>query len=377
MEERDYYEVLGIGRGASTDDIKSAYRKMALKYHPDRNPGNKEAEERFKEASEAYEVLRDPEKKELYDRYGHEGLRQTGFTGFRGFDDIFSSFSDIFEDFFGFGSSRRTRTAARMGSDLRYDLRLSFIDAAFGTETEIEIPRTEDCYTCLGSGIMPGTHPEICPSCRGMGQVTHAQGFFRISTTCSRCQGDGKIVTSPCSECGGRGRVRKKKRILVKVPAGVDTGSHLRLRGEGDGGLRGGPAGDLHVIIHVEPHEFFERQGNDVVFRFPISIVQAALGDEMEVPTLNGTKRVKIERGIQSGDVVRLKGEGIPDVRGFGRGDEIVEIMVKTPNNLTRRQEELLEEFWKIEKEKRVSRGKRLWKKIKGYRSVRDEKEAN
>ena len=364
MENRDYYEILGIDRRASAEDIKSAYRKMALKYHPDRNPGDKKAEERFKEASEAYEVLRDPEKKELYDLYGHEGLKQTGFGGFRGFDDIFSTFGDIFEDFFGFGPSRRTRSAPQAGSDLRYDLHLSFLEAAFGKETEIEVPKTEDCHTCLGSGVNPGSHPEACPSCRGTGQITRVQGFFRISTTCPGCQGEGKIVTDPCPECRGKGQVRKKRHVLVRVPPGVDTGSRLILRGEGEGGLRGGPPGDLYVIIHVEPHEFFERQANNVVCQFPISMVQAALGDEIEVPTLNGTKKISIPKGTQSGDTFRLKGQGIPDIRRSGRGDQIIEIVVKIPIHLTKRQEELLEEFQKIEKEKRVSTGQRFWKKI-------------
>lgn len=364
MEKRDYYEILGIDQGASAEDIKIAYRKMALKYHPDRNPGDKEAEERFKEASEAYEVLRDPEKKELYNLYGHEGLKQTGFGGFRGFDDIFSTFSDIFEDFFGFETSRRTRFSPQAGSDLRYDLHLSFLEAAFGKETEIEIPKTEDCYTCLGSGVSPGSHPETCPSCGGTGQITRAQGFFRISTTCSRCQGEGKIITDPCPECRGKGRARKKRRVLVKVPPGVDTGSRLRLRGEGEGGLRGGPFGDLYVIIHVEPHEFFERQANNVICQFPISMIQAALGDEIEVPTLNGTKKIIVPKGTQSGDIFRLKGEGIPDIRGYGRGDQIIEIAVKIPTHLTKHQVELLEEFQKIEKEKRTSAGQKLWRKI-------------
>lgn len=370
MQKRDYYKILDLDRNASSEDIKSAYRKMALKYHPDRNPGDKEAEERFKEASEAYEVLRDPEKKELYDLYGHEGLKQTGFRGFKGFDDIFSSFSDIFEDFFGFGPVRRTRNAPQPGPDLRYDLYISFLEAAFGKEVEIEIPKTEECYTCLGSGVKPGSFPETCPSCGGTGQIVRSQGFFRISTTCSRCGGDGKIIPYPCPECKGNGRVTRKKAVSVKVPAGVDTGSRLRLRGEGESGLRGGPPGDLYVIIHVEPHEFFQRQGNDVVCQLPISIIQATLGDKVEVPTLNGNKKISIPRGTNSGDILRLKEEGIPDVRGLGRGDQIIEIAVKTPTDLTKEQERLLEEFWRIERQKKTSQDKKFWRKIyKGSRS--------
>lgn len=370
MRKRDYYKILGLDRNASSEDIKSAYRKMALKYHPDRNPGDKEAEERFKEASEAYEVLRDPEKRELYNLYGHDGLKQTGFTGFKGFDDIFSSFSDIFEDFFGFGPTRRTRNAPQPGSDLRYDLYISFLEAAFGKEAEIEIPRTEECYTCLGSGVRPGSSPEICPSCGGTGQIVRSQGFFRISTTCSRCGGDGKIITHPCPECRGKGRVTRKKTVSVKVPAGVDTGSRLRLRREGESGFRGGPPGDLYVIIHVEPHEFFQRRDNDVVCQLPISIIQATLGDKVEVPTLNGTKKISIPKGTNSGDILRLKEEGIPDIRGFGRGDQIIEIAVKTPTDLTKEQERLLEEFWRIERQKKTSHYKKFWKKIyKGSQS--------
>ena len=345
MNEKDYYKILGVAKSASEEDIKKNYRKLAMQYHPDRNPGDKDAEEKFKLASEAYEVLRDPEKREIYDRYGVEGLRGTGFTGFRGFDDIFSTFGDIFEDFFGFGGTQRRRSHARAGADLRFDLKISFNDAAFGKETEIEIPRTVSCEGCGGTGAKPGTSPVNCPVCRGTGQVTRAQGFFTISTTCGQCHGEGKVVQHPCKDCRGLGRVRTTKKIQIKVPPGVDTGSKLRLRGEGEQGERGGPPGDLFVIIYVEPHDFFSRDGDDLICQIPISFPQAALGADIDIPTLNGTRSLTIPKGTESGEVFRIKGEGFLRLRGHGRGDELVQVIVKTPRNLTRRQEELLREF--------------------------------
>jgi molecular chaperone DnaJ len=345
MNEKDYYKILGVAKSASEEDIKKNYRKLAMQYHPDRNPGDKDAEEKFKLASEAYEVLRDPEKREIYDRYGVEGLRGTGFTGFRGFDDIFSTFGDIFEDFFGFGGTQRRRSHARAGADLRFDLKISFNDAAFGKETEIEIPRTVSCEGCGGTGAKPGTSPVNCPVCRGTGQVTRAQGFFTISTTCGQCHGEGKVVQHPCKDCRGLGRVRTTKKIQIKVPPGVDTGSKLRLRGEGEQGERGGPPGDLFVIIYVEPHDFFSRDGDDLICQIPVSFPQAALGAEIDIPTLNGTRSLTIPKGTESGEVFRIKGEGFVRLRGHGRGDELVQVIVKTPRNLTRRQEELLREF--------------------------------
>jgi molecular chaperone DnaJ len=349
MDDRDYYKILGVSRDASADEIKKSYRKVAMEYHPDRNPGNKEAEEKFKLASESYEVLRDPEKREIYDRYGVEGLKGTGFTGFRGFEDIFSSFGDIFEDFFGFsGTTSRRRSRARPGADLRYDMKLSFIEAAAGKEAEIEIPRNISCGICQGTGAKPGTQPVPCPNCRGTGQVTRSQGFFTVSTTCSQCQGEGKYIQQPCKECHGTGRVRTKKQIQIRIPPGVDTGSKLRVRGEGEQGDRGGPPGDLFIFIYVEPHGFFTREEDHVVCRVPISFTQAAIGGEIEVPTLTGKKTVKIPKGIESGELLKLKGEGFPSLKGYGRGDQIIQILVKTPKNLTKRQEELLKEFEEI-----------------------------
>jgi molecular chaperone DnaJ len=266
MEKRDYYQVLGVSRQASSDELKKNYRKLALKYHPDRNPGDKEAEDRFKEAAEAYEVLNDPKKRQIFDTYGHEGLQGAGFSGFRGFEDIFSSFGDIFEEFFsfGFGARPRQRTAARPGNDLGYELKLGFEEAVFGTEKEIEVETALRCDSCAGSGAEPGSREGTCPLCQGRGQVIQSQGFFRISTTCSRCDGSGLVLTSPCGQCRGQGRVKGSKRVQVKVPPGVDNGTRLRLRSEGEDGYRGGPAGDLYVRLHVEPHQHFERDGDDL-----------------------------------------------------------------------------------------------------------------
>ena len=361
MEDKDYFRILGVSRDASEEEIKKSYRKIAMLYHPDRNPGNKEAEEKFKLASEAYEVLRDPEKREIYDRYGIEGLKGTGFTGFRGFDDIFSAFGDIFEDFFGFGSPYKRRTRARQGADLRYDLKISFYEAAFGIETEIDIPKNATCEECNGTGAKPGTHPTQCPNCKGTGQVTRSQGFFTISTTCSQCHGDGKFIPHPCKECRGAGKVRKNKKIQIKIPPGVDMGSKLRIRGEGEPGERGGPSGDLFIFIYVEPHDFFSREGDEIVCQIPISFPQAALGAEMEIPTLNGKKTISIPKGTESGEIFRIKGEGFPKLKGYGRGDQLVQVIVKTPKNLTKRQEEILREFEEVSGRKEKEEG---WKKL-------------
>lgn len=359
--KRDYYEVLGVSRNADDDQIKSNYRKLALKYHPDRNPGDKEAEESFKEAAEAYEVLRDAQKRGIYDQYGHEGLQGTGFSGFRGFEDIFSSFGDIFEDFFGFGTGRRHRTAARRGADLRYDLSVSFMDAAFGVDTEIEIEKLETCEACEGAGCEPGTTPENCQHCGGSGQISRSQGFFSIRTTCPYCRGEGQKITHPCKECSGTGQLERKKKVSVKMPAGVDTGSRLRLTGEGESGMRGGPPGDLYIYVHVEPHDFFKRNNNDVICQIPISFVQATLGDDIDVPTLNGDKNLHIPKGTQAGEVFRFKGEGIPSLRGYGRGDQIIQVMVKTPTGISKKQEALLKEFAALESKKLSSKLKKMF----------------
>jgi len=362
MENKDYYKILSVSRDASDDEIKKAYRRTAMQYHPDRNPENKDAEEKFKNASEAYEVLRDPEKRRIYDEYGIEGLRGTGFTGFRGFEDIFSTFGNIFEDFFGFGTASKHRVRPRTGADLRYDLKISFHDAAFGKETEIEIPKAVLCDVCNGTGAKPGTYPTHCPNCKGTGQVTRSQGFFTISTTCGQCHGDGKFIPHPCKECRGYGRVRKNKKIQMKIPPGVDTGSKLRIRGEGEGGESGGPPGDLYVIIYLEAHDFFSRDADDIVCQIPISFPQAAMGAEIEIPTLDGEKKVTIPKGTESGELLRIKGKGFPKLGGHGRGDQLVQVIVQTPKNLTKRQEEILREFEELAgKDERKEEG---WRKF-------------
>jgi molecular chaperone DnaJ len=354
--KRDYYEILGVSRNCSSEELKKAYRKLALKYHPDKNQGDKDAEEHFKEAAEAYEVLRDPQKKQTYDLYGHEGIAGTGFRGFSGHQDIFSTFGDLFEDLFGFSTTHRRygeSMGPEAGSDLRYNLEVSFEDAARGAETEIEIVRLESCSSCKGTGMASGSHPTICPTCQGRGQIIRSEGFFRISSTCPHCSGSGTIITNPCKTCQGQGRVRERHKVKVRIPAGVDTGSRLRLRKEGEAGLRGGSRGDLYIVIHVKSHDLFERHGNDIYFRLPISIVQAAVGDKIEVSTLDGHRDLKIPAGTQTGEHFRLKGLGIPDLRGFGAGDQIVEVAVVTPTRLTERQCALLQEFADIEREKK------------------------
>jgi molecular chaperone DnaJ len=350
--KRDYYEILGVSRNVSEDELKSAYRKLALKFHPDRNPNDKDAEEKFKEAAEAYEVLRDREKRSLYDQFGHAGLEGSGFSGFGGFEDIFSSFGDIFEDFFGFGTRSRSRSRAQRGADLRYDLTLNFMDAAFGTETEIDVAKLEGCKECSGSGCEPGHHPESCRQCGGSGQISRSQGFFTVRTTCPVCRGQGQMITRPCPKCQGRGQVQVSKRVSVKIPAGVDNGSRLRLSGEGEPGGFGGPPGDLYVFIHVHPHEFFERRDNDLFCQINISFVQAALGDKITVPTLDGSKTLDIPKGTQPGDVFYFRGEGIPSLRTRKRGDQLIQVMIKTPTNLSKKQEDILREFAKLEKGK-------------------------
>jgi len=360
--KRDYYEVLGVNREASNDQLKATYRKLALKYHPDRNPGDKEAEEKFKEAAEAYEVLRDPQKRGIYNQYGHQGLAGSGFSGFGGFEDIFSSFSDIFEDFFGFSTGRRSTSRANRGADLRYDLTLSFMEAAFGTETEINVEKMAACPDCKATGIEPGTHPEFCGHCNGSGQVTRNQGFFTVRTTCPFCHGKGQVIPHPCTNCDGTGQINVTKKVAVKIPAGVDSGSRLRLMDEGEAGGFGGPPGDLYVFIDVKPHEFFERRNTDVICRVEISFIQAALGDTIAVQTLNGEKNLKIPKATQPGDVFRFHGEGIPSLRYSNRGDQIIQVAIKTPKNLNKKQVKLLKEFEKLESNKLSTKIKTLLK---------------
>jgi molecular chaperone DnaJ len=349
--KRDYYEVLGVPRGAGEDDLKKAYRRLAIQFHPDRNPGDKRAEESFKELNEAYQVLSDPERRAQYDRYGHaafQGPQGGGFGGFdftQGFEEVFS---DIFGDFFGTGRGR-SRSHARRGDDLRYDLEIDFEEAARGTEKVIKFQRLATCDECEGSRARGGANGvRTCPNCRGTGQVRTQQGFFSISTTCAQCRGEGSMIADPCPKCQGQGRLRKQQSISVRVPPGVDNGSRLKLRAEGEAGFGAGPPGDLYVVIHVREHPMFARQDNDVVIEVPVSFPQGALGAEIEVPTLEGKVKLKVPPGTQSGKVFRLKGKGIADLHGYGRGDQLVKIVVETPRRLTSRQRELLEEFAKL-----------------------------
>ena len=348
MSKRDYYEVLGVNRDAGDDEIKKAYRKLAMKFHPDRNPDNKDAEEKFKEAKEAYEMLSDPQKKAAYDRYGHAGVDPSmgAGPGAQGFEGGFAdAFGDIFGDLFGGGGGRGGRSNVYRGADLRYNLEITLEEAARGAEKTIRIPTVEECGTCHGSGAKPGTQPKPCPTCNGHGQVRVQQGFFSIQQTCPKCHGSGKIIPDPCRDCGGAGRVKKQKTLEVKIPAGIDEGMRLRHAGHGEPGVNGGPSGDLYVEIHIRKHAVFERDHDDLHCEMPISITTAALGGEIEIPTLEGMARLKIPAETQSGKVFRLRGKGIKNVRSHVHGDLMCHVVVETPVSLTERQKELLREF--------------------------------
>jgi molecular chaperone DnaJ len=342
MSKRDYYEVLGVSRNASDEDIKKAYRKLAMKHHPDRNPDDKHAEEKFKECKLAYEILSDADKRSTYDQFGHAGIDQQGGAGFSGggFSD---AFGDIFGDIFGGGGQRRDRVYR--GADMRYNLEIGLEEAARGTETKIRIPTQETCDTCHGSGAKPGTEPVTCTTCGGHGQVRIQQGFFSVQQACPRCNGSGKMISSPCGTCHGEGRVKKQKTLAVKIPAGVDSGDRIRLAGEGEAGANGGPTGDLYVVIHLKEHPVFKRDGGDLHCEMPISFASAALGGEVEIPTLDGHAKIKIPVETQSGQVFRLRGKGIKGVRSAAPGDLMCHMIVETPVNLSERQRELLREF--------------------------------
>jgi molecular chaperone DnaJ len=365
-DKRDYYEVLGVERGAGKAELKKAYRKLAIKYHPDKNPDNREAEDRFKEASEAYEVLTDDNKRQIYDQFGHQGLEGAGHSGPSGFEDIFSSFGDIFEDFFGFGGARDSRgNRVQRGSDLRYNMTIDFMEAAFGTEKTISIPKLETCDACDGSGASPGTSVETCSHCRGTGQFIQSQGFFKVKTTCPYCKGRGTMIPNPCPKCRGAGRVENVRKVQVKIPAGVDVGSKLRLNGEGEASpSTNGPPGDLYVVINVKPHKFFQRDKTDIVCAIDISFVQAALGAEITVPTLVGEETLNIPKGTQYGDAFRLRGEGIASLRTGRRGDQIIKVIIKTPMKLSQKQRELLEEFDRQDSNKISNKLKNLFKNL-------------
>ncbi|MGC4084085.1 MAG: molecular chaperone DnaJ [Vicinamibacterales bacterium] len=352
MSKRDYYEVLGVTKTATDSELKSAYRKLAMKFHPDRNPGDKGAEESFKEAAEAYAILADPQKRAAYDRFGHQGVNQgPGGGGFNPsvFND-FGDFADILGGMFGFGDvfGGRKRGGPQRGADLRYDLEISFEEAARGTETAIQIPRQENCETCSGSGAAPGTQPATCSMCRGQGQVRRQQGFFTIATTCPQCRGAGRTVSKPCPTCHGSGRTAHERKITVKIPAGIATGQQLRLQNEGEGGTMGGQPGHLYVVIHVREHDFFKRDGTTLFCEIPVNFTTLALGGEITVPTLDGTETVKVPEGTQTGTTLRLRGKGMPDVNGRGKGDLFATVQVQTPKKLTKDQRQLLEQLAKV-----------------------------
>ena len=346
-DKQDYYELLEVNRNASEAEIKKAYRRLAVKYHPDKNAGDKASEDKFKEVSEAYEVLSDPEKRARYDQFGHAAVGGGGFSsgGFGGG----SPFGDIFGDIFGevFGGRQKT-SRGRRGDDLQYNMEVSFEEAAFGVEKKIDIPYAKRCDVCGGSGAKAGTTPKTCPTCQGAGQMRFQQGFFSVSKTCSQCNGEGRIVEHPCQTCRGAGTVRDKKTISVKVPPGVETGIRLKLTGEGGQGAKGGPNGDLYVALSVKEHAIFRREDNDVLCEIPISFTQAAIGCEIEVPTLDGKVNMKIPEGTQSGAIFRMRGKGVPALQGYGRGDHLVIAKVETPTNLNKQQRELLEELARI-----------------------------
>jgi molecular chaperone DnaJ len=363
VSKRDYYEVLGVARDSSDQDIKSAYRKLALKHHPDRNPGNADAEEKFKEAAEAYSVLADADKRSAYDRFGHAGVSSAAGGG--GFDPtIFADFGDIFgglRDIFGFGDffGGGRRGGPQRGSDLRYDLEIPFEESANGMETAVQIPRQESCEACKGTGAAPGTSPVICPQCGGRGQIRYQQGFFTVAQTCRQCGGAGRVITKACTECRGHGQVARQRKLTVRIPAGIANGQRLRLYGEGEAGQAGGPAGDLYVVVHVQDHPVFRREGDDLFCRVPVTFPIVALGGEIAVPTLSGSEKVTIPEGTQSGQVFRLRGKGMPSVSGRGRGDLHVVVDVATPKKLTKEQRHLLEQLTKtmpIEKLKAAKR---------------------
>jgi molecular chaperone DnaJ len=364
--KRDYYEVLGVARTASDDEIKKAFRRLAKQYHPDANK-EQGAESRFIEINEAYEVLSDPQKRAAYDRYGHAGLNGAG----AGFNDFagFGSINDLFETFFATSGATQRRAGTQRGADLRYELTITFEEAVFGCQKEIELPRWETCTACRGSGAQPGTSTSRCPSCQGTGEIRRVQqsifGQFVNVTMCERCRGEGRVITTPCEKCRGQGRVRNNRRVVVNIPAGVDDGINVRVTGEGEVSARGGTPGNLYVVLTVKPHPVFKRQGNDIIYELPISFTQAALGDEVEVPTVDGkSTTLKIPAGTQSNRSFRLKGLGVPVVHSSARGDQHVIVKVVTPTNLTPEQKHLLEEFARLEREQSEQNGKNIFRDL-------------
>lgn len=370
MAKRDYYEVLGVSRNATESEIKKAYRKLALELHPDRNPGDKVAEEKFKEVTEAYEVLSDPEKRKMYDQFGH-AMGSGPFSGTEGFGGFGfgTTFSDIFNDIFSefFGGETRSRQRSTRGEDLIYRLRISFFEAAKGTERDIEITQRVVCHTCGGDGIKPGTRPIICGACGGTGQIRQQHGFFSIARTCGTCRGTGKIIRDYCETCDGSGFSKQKKKVKVSIPAGVDTGTRLRIQREGNSGQFGGPPGDLYIEIIVQEHEIFRRQKNNIICEVPITMVKAALGGDIEVPTIDGKEIIHIPAGTQNGTLFKIKGKGFPDIHTKRRGDQLVTIVVEIPTNLTEKQKQLLKEFEALMTGKNNPQSSTFFEKIKRF----------
>ncbi|MGI6084382.1 MAG: molecular chaperone DnaJ [Acetivibrionales bacterium] len=372
-DKKDYYEVLGVSRQASSDDIKKAYRKLAKQYHPDTNQGDKDAETKFKEINEAYSILSDEQKRSTYDRFGHAAFDGTGGGGFGGFDGFgFGGLDDLFETFMGggFGRSRRGRTNGPVrGKDIQYSIEITFEEAAFGVTKEIPITRMQTCTTCNGTGARPGTTTENCKQCQGTGQVRYSQatpfGQFVNVKTCDVCRGEGKIITQPCETCRGKARVSKNSRISLNIPAGIDNGQTISLKGEGESGLRGGPAGDLYVIIHIKPHEIFKREGYDVVCDIPISFIQAALGAEIDIPTIDGIIKYNIPEGTQTSTIFKLKGKGIKRLRSNSRGDQYLRVNVEIPTKLTQKQKELLRQLAEISNDEGLEQKKGFFEKVK------------
>ncbi len=373
MAKRDYYEILGVGKNASTDEIKKAYRKMAVKYHPDKNPGDSEAEAKFKECAEAYEVLSNPEKRQQYDQFGHDGLKGAGVHDYShmNVDDIFSSFGDIFGDFFGGSTSRRRRSpnAPQRGLDLETYVELSLYEIAKGTEKNIEFTRQDNCPECSGSGCAKGTSPKTCPTCQGNGQVANSRmgGFFQMLTTCPTCRGKGTIVAKPCTKCRGKGTVPSKQKVKVKIPAGVHEGQAVRMTGEGEPGKNGGRRGDLYCYVKIKEHPFLMRDGSNLIAVVPIKFTQAALGARIDVPSLEGAKKLNIPAGTQYGDVFRIKNQGLPDMRTGRKGDELIRVTIEIPKKLTEKQKELLSKFAQSEDKNVSPESIGFFEKLKNY----------
>jgi molecular chaperone DnaJ len=370
MSKRDYYEVLGVTRSCTEVELKAAFRKLAMQHHPDRNPGDKDCEHRFKEINEAYDVLKDGDKRAAYDRFGHSAFEHGGMGGAaHGFGaDFGSTFSDIFEGIFGMGSARGRGSGRERGSDLRYNMEISLDEAFTGKTAQIRIPTSVTCEACSGSGAKAGTKPKACATCGGAGKIRHAQGFFTLERTCSTCHGRGQVIDDPCKVCGGGGRVTRERTLSVNIPTGVEDGTRIRLAGEGEAGLRGGPAGDLYIFLEVAPHEFFQRDGADLHCRVPITMTSAALGGEFEVPAIDGSKvRVKVPAGTQTGRRFRLGGKGMPVLRSKQTGDMYVQVAVETPQNLTKRQRELLAEFEKLSSEETQPESAGFFSRVKEF----------